>query len=104
MNGNFNLADALLSLCPGSEWSYSNEDYDSINWLDKKQTKPSKAAVEAELQRLRDEWVSKEYQRARAAEYPPFSDYLDGIVNGDQAQIQAYIDACLAVKEKYPKT
>lgn len=44
-----------------------------------------------------------EYQRLRAAEYPPMSDYIDGIVKGDQAQVQAYIDACLAVKAKYPK-
>lgn len=44
-----------------------------------------------------------EYQRQRAAEYPPMADYLDGIVKGDQAQVQAYIDACLAVKSKYPK-
>jgi len=43
------------------------------------------------------------YQRDRANEYPPMSDYLDGIVKGNQAQVQAYIDACLAVKEKYPK-
>lgn len=43
------------------------------------------------------------YQRDRAAEYPPMADYLDGIVKGDQAQVQAYIDACLAVKAKYPK-
>lgn len=44
-----------------------------------------------------------EYQRDRASEYPPMTDYLDGIVKGDQAQVQAYIDACLAVKAKYPK-
>ncbi len=44
-----------------------------------------------------------EYQRQRAAEYPPMADYIDGIVKGDQAQVQAYIDACLAVKAKYPK-
>jgi hypothetical protein len=43
------------------------------------------------------------YQRDRAAEYPSMTDYLDGIVKGDQAQVQAYIDACLAVKAKYPK-
>jgi hypothetical protein len=43
------------------------------------------------------------YQQLRAAEYPPYADYLDGIVKGDQAQVQAYIDACLAVKAKYPK-
>lgn len=40
---------------------------------------------------------------ARAEEYPPMSDYLDGVVKSDEAQIQRYIDACLAVKAKYPK-
>lgn len=44
-----------------------------------------------------------EYQRQRAIEYPPLQDYLDGIVKGDQAQIQTYIDACLVVKAKYQK-
>jgi len=43
------------------------------------------------------------YQAKRAAEYPDFRNYLDGIVKGDQVQVQAYIDACLAVKAKYPK-
>lgn len=46
---------------------------------------------------------ANEYKVKRAAEYPDFRDYLDGIVKGDQAQIQAYIDACNAVKAKYPK-
>lgn len=44
-----------------------------------------------------------EYQQKRMNEYPNFHDYLDGIVKGDQAQIQKYIDACNAVKVKYPK-
>lgn len=43
------------------------------------------------------------YQRDRAAEYPSINNYIDGVVKGDQAQIQTYIDACLAVKLKYPK-
>lgn len=43
------------------------------------------------------------YQAQRAAEYPPMADYIDGIVKGDEAQVQVYIDACLAVKAKYPK-
>jgi hypothetical protein len=43
------------------------------------------------------------YKVSRAKEYPPITDYLDGIVKGDQAQVQAYIDACNAVKTKYPK-
>ncbi len=57
------------------------------------------AAFAAEL----IEQAKTEYQRKRAAEYPPMTDYIDGIVKGDQAQVQAYIDACLAVKAKYPK-
>lgn len=39
----------------------------------------------------------------RAREYPPMSDYLDGIVKGDKAQVDKYIADCLAVKAKYPK-
>lgn len=43
------------------------------------------------------------YAELRAAEYPPMTDYIDGVVKGDQAQIDAYIAACQAVKAKYPK-
>jgi hypothetical protein len=43
------------------------------------------------------------YAQKRAVEYPPIADYLDGIVKGDQAQVDAYVVACLAVKAKYPK-
>ena len=47
--------------------------------------------------------ASEAYKEKRAAEYPDFRDYLDGIVKGDNTQVQAYIDACNAVKNKYPK-
>jgi hypothetical protein len=47
--------------------------------------------------------ASEAYKEKRAKEYPPVTDYIDGIVKGDNAQVQAYIDACLAVKAKYPK-
>jgi hypothetical protein len=43
------------------------------------------------------------YKEQRSREYPPMADYIDGIVKGDTAQVQAYINACLAVKAKYPK-
>ena len=43
------------------------------------------------------------YQELRASEYPPMTDYMDGVVKDDSVQIQNYIDACLAVKAKYPK-
>ena len=43
------------------------------------------------------------YIAKRQAEYPPMTDYLDGVVKGDQAQIAKYIADCQAVKAKYPK-
>jgi hypothetical protein len=52
---------------------------------------------------VNSEFAKTAYIAKRAAEYPPITDYLDGIVKGDQAQIDAYIEACQAVKNKYPK-
>lgn len=43
------------------------------------------------------------YKEKRSSEYPPITDYLDGVVKGDQAQIDKYIADCQAVKAKYPK-
>jgi hypothetical protein len=43
------------------------------------------------------------YIAKRASEYPPITDYIDGVVKGDQAQINKYIADCLAVKAKYKK-
>ena len=59
--------------------------------------------TEEEAEALRPKPLEPTYQQLRASAYPPMSDYLDGIVKGDVAQQQAYIDACLAVKAKYPK-
>jgi len=47
-----------------------------------------------------DDWT---YKNWRSSQYPPISDYIDGVVKGDQAQIDEYIAKCLAVKAKYPK-
>lgn len=49
------------------------------------------------------QWNATKYQRDRKNEYPPVEDYIDGVVKGDQSQIDDYISKCLAVKAKYPK-
>lgn len=61
------------------------------------------AITDEEAEALRPKPPAPTYQELRAAAYPPIADYLDGVVKADQAQIQAYVDACLAVKAKYPK-
>jgi hypothetical protein len=59
--------------------------------------------VEIDLAQV-NAWVDPDaYKAKRAAEYPPITDYIDGVVKGDQAQIDKYIADCLAVKAKYPK-
>jgi hypothetical protein len=103
-----NISEALQSLRPGAIWALRGDTYDGLEWLEKPvweggQKKPTKEEVEAEVARLQKEWEDTEYQRLRAKEYPDFKEYLDGIVKGDTKQMQAYIDACLAVKVKYPK-
>lgn len=59
--------------------------------------------VKARAEAHEAQQAAMQYQQDRAREYPDFRDYLDGIVKGDQAQIDAYIAACQAVKAKYPK-
>lgn len=92
--------DAILSLVPNAQCSIMNG---VINWYNPKEAPVTDAEIAAELLRLQLEYHSKDYQRLRAAEYPPMADYLDGVVKGDQAQIDKYIADCLAVKAKYPK-
>lgn len=93
-------ADALQSLRAGAEWVLRGDD---LEWLDANQTKPTEKEISDEIIRLQADYDSKQYQRSRVAEYPDFRDYLDGVVKGDQNQIDAYIAACQAVKAKYPK-
>lgn len=85
-------AEAIYKLYPNVITIHDNVAYDK----DKNIVEYDNNAVEALI-------ASEAYKAKRAAEYPPYTDYLDGIVKGDNAQVQAYIDACNAVKNKYPK-
>ena len=58
--------------------------------------------TDTEAEALRQK-VELTYAQKRAAEYPSITDYLDGIVKGNQEQIAKYISDCQAVKAKYPK-
>jgi len=54
---------------------------------------------------LVDAWQDPDaYKAKRASEYPPITDYIDGVVKGDQVQIDKYIADCLAVKARFPKS
>jgi hypothetical protein len=97
------IGKALINLAPNCYFRLYGETYESLEWMDENTPKPTKKQVEDEIVRIEAEYVNNEYQRKRKSEYPPITDYLDAVVKGDEEQIQEYIDACLAVKAKYPK-
>ena len=98
--------DALVSLRPGAEWTWSGLEYSGLNWLDTEQTKPTVAEINEEIERLKATELTRYYQQPRKAEYPPLADLADALYwqsQGDDSRMTAYIAACDAVKTKYPK-
>lgn len=84
----------------GYQWKFQDGD-----WYASKIPEPEKEAEAEEIELT--------YADKRAAEYPDARIYLDGIVKAHsddievqeegKAQVQKYIEDCLAVKAKYPK-
>jgi len=98
------ISKAIRSLYPDAEFSIEDENYEKIFWgKNQPNPLPTLEQLEQEAARVEQVEASLEYQQKRKYEYPPITDYLDAVVKGDQVQMQVYIDACLAVKAKYPK-
>ena len=49
------------------------------------------------------EAAKKKWIMRRQMAYPPVTDWLDGMVKGDQTQMDKYVADCLAVKDRFPK-
>jgi hypothetical protein len=86
------MIDAIYKLNPSVVTIRGDVAYDA----DGNEVAYDKAAVQAYVD-------AHAYIAKRASEYPPITDYIDGVVKGDQAQIDKYIADCLATKAKYPK-
>jgi len=95
------IVDAITSLVPDAVFNVKGEQ--DITWINYDVPPVTSDDLLAEHKRLLSEYERNEYQRLRAAAYPPAADYLDGVAKGDQAQIDKYVADCLAVKAKYPK-
>jgi hypothetical protein len=101
------INDAIVSLRPGAQWVLDGDTYDGLQWLEKPvweggQKKPTKAEVEAEIERLQAEYNTKEYQRQRAPEYPPITDQLDALFHAGVFPPEM-AEQIQAIKDKYPK-
>ena len=101
----YTLEDYLVGLHTGQwfGWSDSKNKVYANLVIHSDDAKPTEQECTDGVVELQAEYDSQEYARSRALEYPPATDYLDGIVKGDTAQVDKYIADCLAVKDKYPK-
>ena len=97
------LTKAIISLYPNATWKLDGSEYSGFVWESNDIAKPTEAELIIECDRLQAEYAAKEYQRLRAQAYPDYRDYLDGIVKSDAAQVQKYVDDCMAVKARFPK-
>lgn len=52
---------------------------------------------------INEEVVVRTISDLRKNAYPPMANYLDAIVKNDTEALQVYLNACIAVKEKYTK-
>ena len=99
------IADALQSLRPNSQFAVRGNDV--IEWLDTKQTQPSKSEIDAEVIRLQAEYDAKEYARKRALEYPSVQDFMEAYtekeIGGDSTKWDAYKTAYNKVRTDNPK-
>jgi hypothetical protein len=86
------MIDAIYKLYPQVIRTVGNIAYDANNNV-----------VVYDTEAVQTHIDNHAYIAKRQREYPPYTDYLDGVVKGDQEQIDAYIAACQAVKTKYPK-
>ena len=109
MNLLFDVAHALASLHPNSDWYINGdaEDYANLTWEDTNIPKPTEEEVTAERQRLTDEWNNAEYQRVRKELYPDIGEQLDmlwhAIDNGVLDKTSDFYTTLQAVKTNNPK-
>ena len=92
-------ADLLgKSVCEKSDGFYYWEGSEELST--QKLTSSELAQVDTEYAARQAEYVAKEYQRNRAAEYPSFAEQFDTLYHGGYDAWKAQVDA---IKLKYPK-
>lgn len=78
----------------------------NVKVFDQSISLPYKAQIDAEVEKLKAQWETTEYQRLRKLEYPSLDMLADALYwqqQGDATKMQAYLEAVQEVKNKYPK-
>jgi hypothetical protein len=93
----------IRDLYPNIKYILEDVDFIKVIDIDDREVVIDQSLVDLEITKREIELEKLSYISKRKKEYPPVEEYLDGIVKGDQSQIDTYIDKCRQVKLKYPK-
>ena len=101
------IAKAIKAINPTAQFSYSDEDFSSLKWLNGT-TPISQSDIEAKQVELRADFDAKQYQRDRTENpeqggYPTIGDQLDMIYHDQVNDTTTFKDAIQAIKDTNPK-
>ena len=92
---------AILTLRPNSSWSMTAEGK-ITEWSDAAGTdEPTQAEIDAEVNRLKAEWVAQEYARNRKADYPDTGVQFNKIYDDGLTKWKSEMED--PIKAKWPK-
>ena len=103
-----NKATAILSLVPGAEVTVYGQGVDAeVLWINPTESPITDEQIVIEMNRLQEEYVTKEYQRVRSTQYPSIADQLDmlwhAMDTGALPKVDSFYSAIKAVKDANPK-
>ena len=93
------VVDAILSLRPGAEWVLRG---DELEWLSPDIAQPTEAEIQAELDRLLNEYPRKVAQQQRAAAYASEADPLFFKAQRGEATIEEWQSTVADIRARFP--
>jgi len=93
------LYKAIISISPDAQYSCDGDCYEGLTWYNN-EYKPTEEEIVQKIAELEYQEEVNEYQRQRAAEYPPYADQFDEIFHKG---IDAWKASIQKTKDKYPK-
>jgi hypothetical protein len=60
------LAEAIIKLRPNSEFTYSDRDYSTINWIVLKGEAPTQAEINAAIEQIKADEIAEAQTKAQA--------------------------------------
>ena len=94
------ITDAIVSLRPNSAFILENDEVSQLEWKDSNTKPPTKEEIQDELNRLSEDFITKEYQNLREKEYPNIKDQLDMLYHEGY---EGWKNKIQEIKDKYPK-